>query len=61
MFNWAISRSNKQLDYIPRKAVLNHRPLPLDVKSRPERVKAKRAALREEVEAAVSAAKREEG
>ena len=46
---------------IPREAVLNHKPLPPGVKSRSERVKAERAALREEVEAAVSAAKGEEG
>ena len=46
---------------IPREAVLNHKPLPPGVKSRAERVKAERAALREEVEAAVSAAKGEEG
>ena len=45
---------------IPRKAVLNHKPLPPGVKSRSERVKAERAALREEVEVAVSAAKGEE-
>lgn len=46
---------------IPREAVLNHKPLPPGVKSRSERVKAERAALREEVAAAVSAAKGEEG
>ena len=46
---------------IPREAVLNHKPLPPGVKPRSERVKAERAALREEVAAAVSAAKGEEG
>ena len=46
---------------IPREAVLNHKPLPPGVKPRSERVKAERATLREEVEAAVSAAKGEEG
>ena len=47
---------------IPREAVLNHKPLPPGVKPRSERVKAERAALlREEVEAAGSAAKGEEG
>lgn len=46
---------------IPREAVLNHKPLPPGVKSRSKRVKAERAALREEVEAAISAAKGEEG
>ena len=46
---------------IPREAVLNHKPLPPGVKSRSERVKAERAALCEEVAAAVSAAKGEEG
>ena len=45
---------------IPREAVLNHKPLPPGVKPRSERVKAERAALREEVEVAVSAAKGEE-
>ena len=45
---------------IPREAVLNHKPLPPGVKSRSERVKAEQAALREEVAAAVSAAKGEE-
>ena len=39
---------------------MNHRLLPPGVKSRSERMKAERAVLREEVEAAVSAAKREE-
>ena len=46
---------------IPREAVLNHKPLPPGVKSRSERLKAEQAALREEVAAAVSAAKGEEG
>ena len=46
---------------IPREAVLNHKPLPPGVKSRSERVKAEQAALREEIAAAVSAAKGEEG
>ena len=46
---------------IPREAVLNHKPLPPGVKSRSERVKAEQAALREEVAAAISAAKGEEG
>ena len=46
---------------IPREAVLNHKPLPPGVKSRSERVKAERAALREEVAAAVSVSKGEEG
>ena len=45
---------------IPREAVLNHKPLPPGVKPRSERVKAERAALREEIEAVVSAAKGEE-
>ena len=46
---------------IPREAVLNHKPLPPGVKPRSERVKAEQAALREEIAAAVSAAKGEEG
>ena len=46
---------------IPREAVLNHKSLSLGVKSRSERVKAERAALREEVAAAVSVSKGEEG
>ena len=46
---------------IPREAVLNHKPLPPGVKSRSERVKAEQAALREEVAAAISAAKGEGG
>ena len=46
---------------IPREAVLNHKPLPPGVKSRSERVKAEQAALREEIAAAISAAKGEEG
>ena len=46
---------------IPREAVLNHKPLPPGVKPRSERVRAERAALREEVAAAVSAAKGEGG
>lgn len=46
---------------IPREAVLNHKPLPPGVKSRSERVKAEQAALREEIEAAISTAKGEEG
>ena len=46
---------------IPREAVLNHKPLPPGVKPRSERVKAEQAALREEIEAAISAAKGEEG
>ena len=45
---------------IPRESVLNYQPAKRGVKSRSERVKAERAALREEVEAAVSAAKGEE-
>ena len=46
---------------IPREAVLNHKPLPPGVKPRSERVKAEQAALREEIAAAISAAKGEEG
>ena len=46
---------------IPREAVLKHKPLPPGVKSRSERVKAEQTALREEIEAAISAAKGEEG
>lgn len=46
---------------IPREAVLNHKPLPPGVKPRSERVKAERAALREEIAAAVSGAKGEDG
>lgn len=46
---------------IPRESVLNYQPAKRGVKSRSERVKAEQAALREEVEAAVSAAKGEEG
>lgn len=46
---------------IPREAVLNHKPLPPGVKSRSERVKAEQAALREEIAAAISAAKGEGG
>ena len=46
---------------IPRESVLNYQPAKRGVKSRSERVKAERAALREEVEAAISAARGEEG
>lgn len=46
---------------IPREAVLNHKPLPPGVKPRSERLRAERAALREEVESALPGAKGEEG
>ena len=46
---------------ITREAVLNQKPLPPGVKSRSERVKAEQAALREEIAAAISAAKGEGG
>ncbi len=46
---------------IPREAVLNHKPLPPGVKPRAERLRAERAALREEVESALTGAKGEEG
>ena len=46
---------------ISREVVLNHKLLPPGVKPRSERVKAEQAALREEIAAAVSAAKGEEG
>jgi len=46
---------------IPRESVLNYQPAKRGVKSRSERVKAEQAALREEIAAAVSAAKGEGG
>ncbi len=46
---------------IPRESVLKYQPSKRGVKPRSERVKAERVALREEVEAAISAARGEEG